>query len=850
MGKFYVALIIMFAYLNNSNADNISFTTDKKVDLRPFAEKYLSPMSILEELPSDFPKIVIDTVNNPAKGHIIIESFQVSAAEDNYIMELDENGKVVWYSKPSNQGLDFKLQPNGRYSYASSVELADKYQAGPIVVQNVYVQHKILDNNKVEIDSVQMQNEYLADMHDFRILPNGNYLLLSYEHVPIDMSRIIPNGNPNAIIVGTVIQELDKDKNCVFQWRSLDFIPVLATKDDPRKAIFEHVHGNSLFIDKDGNLISSFPTTFEIVKIDMVSGEIVWRLGGDKNQFEITGENEADKPYYFRMQHDAKILDNGNLLFYDNAVQKKSGWNSRAVEYKIDEVNKTANLVWEYKHNPPISAFAMGSAQRLDNGNTLINWGLMFMGLNKGVTEVTPEKEIAFELTFPPSNLSYRAQKIGSPTCQPIADIDVYEMLEGNTYLFDDDVEQTGVELSFKTLDAFMYNMMNIKKYKCSPVDPQFEDEAPVLLDGRYLLTPQLLYSFDCEVRFDVATLPRFESAEKLVVYYRPEENVGYFTALPTTFNAANNQIIAQSTDFGEYVIGYIRDAEKIFPPKLMYPLDNKAFVNGDTVRLAWSSTGRLDYFQLQISEDAEFTTIVFDSSNILSSVQYKSDFDANKTYFWRAKTYYRDLVSDWSATKSFNFSEPFITIVNPAGGEYLAKDSITTIRWATNISDSIKVELLRDGNKESVLSDGIISFYDAMSWKVSNTLPESNNYSILVTDKKNSNLSALSNSFQIGKLVGVNDEIPQPDVRAEITTSPNPTSDNMQILLTLNQSDYINLAIYDELGNEKKIIINTYLNEGVYNIPLSTVDLPQGIYFCLLRTLNYSIVNKVIVIR
>ncbi|GAB1372898.1 hypothetical protein MASR1M45_29620 [Candidatus Kapaibacterium sp.] len=236
-------------------------------------------MSKLSELPDDFPAIKVDTVNNPADGSIVMECFQVQTPDANYIMILDKEGNPVYFKKPENQGVDFKVQPNALFSYATRVKLGDKYQAGPLQVQNIYVQHMIMNEKYELIDSIQTDNDYLADMHEFVVLPNGNYLLIAYEHVHIDMSKLIPTGNPNAIVVGTVIQELDKDKNCVYQWRSLDHIPLFASKDDLRKAIFEHVHGNSLYLDKDGNIISSFPTSFEIVKIDMVSGKLIWRLG-------------------------------------------------------------------------------------------------------------------------------------------------------------------------------------------------------------------------------------------------------------------------------------------------------------------------------------------------------------------------------------------------------------------------------------------------------------------------------------------------------------------------------------------------------------------------------------------
>jgi len=47
-----------------------------------------------------------------------------------------------------------------------------------------------------------------------------------------------------------------------------------------------------------------------------------------------------------------------------------------------------------------------GSAERLDNGNTLISWGALHDPL---VTEVTPDGERVFTLSLPPGQRTYRA---------------------------------------------------------------------------------------------------------------------------------------------------------------------------------------------------------------------------------------------------------------------------------------------------------------------------------------------------------------------------------------------------------------------------------------------------------
>ena len=69
---------------------------------------------------------------------------------------------------------------------------------------------------------------------------------------------------------------------------------------------------------------------------------------------------------------------------------------SRALEYVLDQTNKTATLVWEYRNTPDVFALGMGNVQRLPNGNTMIGWGTAVPTL----TEVMPDGRKAFELTM------------------------------------------------------------------------------------------------------------------------------------------------------------------------------------------------------------------------------------------------------------------------------------------------------------------------------------------------------------------------------------------------------------------------------------------------------------------
>ncbi len=124
-----------------------------------------------------------------------------------------------------------------------------------------------------------------------------------------------------------------------------------------------------------GNLLVSSRHQDLVFILDPAEGNVVWAWGPG----EISGP------------HDPSMLPNGNILLFDNGLDRR--W-SRVIE--LDP--RTDTIVWEYRGDPPQDFFTVsrGSAQRLDNGNTLIaesDEGRAF--------EVTPEGELVWEFLNP-----------------------------------------------------------------------------------------------------------------------------------------------------------------------------------------------------------------------------------------------------------------------------------------------------------------------------------------------------------------------------------------------------------------------------------------------------------------
>ncbi len=170
-------------------------------------------------------------------------------------------------------------------------------------------------------------------------------------------------------MTGLIIQELDPSKNVIFEWRSWDHFKVTDTTSLLTDPQIDLVHGNALAVANDGNLLLSSRNQSEVTKINLQTGEVMWRFGGKANQFKIIG----GEPFAF--QHDVRQLANGDITVFDNHGSQQNPAASHAIEYKLDEVNKTATVVWSFTHNPPVFGSFMGDNQRLPNGNTFVAWG-------------------------------------------------------------------------------------------------------------------------------------------------------------------------------------------------------------------------------------------------------------------------------------------------------------------------------------------------------------------------------------------------------------------------------------------------------------------------------------------
>lgn len=344
-------------------------------------------------LPADYPDIQVTMSYHPAPGEVFIAPFGQPGGRGHLVV-LDPNGEPVFYRSTPRLAYDFKMQPNGLLTY--------------FTVPNVYYG---LDSTCTIVDTFSTGNGYVPDGHDLQLLPDGHFLIMAYDYQYVDMSLVVPGGDPDAEVIGLIVQELDAAKNVVFQWRSWDHFQITDMIECGQRLtnpVVDYVHGNALELDTDGNILLSSRHLSEITKIDRMTGDVIWRMGlrAKNNEFTFVKDDEG-----FSFQHDIRRLPNGHITIFDNDNCSYSPTpRSRALEYELDETNKVAALVWEYRNTPDVDAPAMGNVQRLPDGGTMIGWGVTFT--DPKLTEIHADGSKALEVGFNDPNLwSYRSFK-------------------------------------------------------------------------------------------------------------------------------------------------------------------------------------------------------------------------------------------------------------------------------------------------------------------------------------------------------------------------------------------------------------------------------------------------------
>jgi hypothetical protein len=357
-------------------------------------------------LPADFPAWKVKRESKPQVAWYLLTPSEFTTEQPGYVALFDSRGVPVWWHGDTPPPFDAHLLPDGNLAWT---HIAINNPASGAAEEHAF------DGRLVRTFATHGTE---ANEHDLQVQPDGSAFMIAYtprDHV--DLSRW--DGPSDATVLDGDVQQIDRAGRLVWHWSTGQHIPLSASGRWLHRLIFDThplplpdgreaydiAHLNTVEPYGDRLLISNRYHD-ALYSIDRRSGKIVWKLGGrgTAKSLEILDDPLAKRD--FGGQHDARVLDGGRTVtLYDNGTLR--GRPPRALEFRIDERERTARLVRSIDYGPAKDSVCCGGARKLPGGDWVIAWGH-----TPYVTEQTRSGRLVLEIRFAKDVASYRAEPV------------------------------------------------------------------------------------------------------------------------------------------------------------------------------------------------------------------------------------------------------------------------------------------------------------------------------------------------------------------------------------------------------------------------------------------------------
>ena len=312
-------------------------------------------------------------------AHLKNDGSVLLAAKEQYLVCCDWGSKIIWKRKARIHH-DIRTTKDGDLYILSRREEMVWYDGLPMAILNDYIEVYSPNGEKKKEFSV---------FNLLKNIPEVTDCTRKHYH-----SSLIELLQPNLFLNTIKMKFIRKEGDFWFRENSAqDFFHTNSIQ-----VIERDIPG----LCKKNDILLSCRQLDLIAIVDMQNGRAIWWWG----------------PGNLIDQHHATLLENNNILVFDNGDARKRHY-SRVVE--LNPFTKT--IPWEYKSDPPEKFYSStrGACQRLPNGNTLITES------DAGhVFEVTKEGETVWEFYTPELDVEkqertaiYRFTRIVNPEEYP-----------------------------------------------------------------------------------------------------------------------------------------------------------------------------------------------------------------------------------------------------------------------------------------------------------------------------------------------------------------------------------------------------------------------------------------------
>ncbi len=201
--------------------------------------------------------------------------------------------------------------------------------------------------------------------------------------------------------------------------------------------------------------------------------------------------------------------------------------------------------------------------------------------------------------------------------------------------------------------------------------------------------------------------------------------------------------------------------------------------------------------------------------------------------------------------------SIPSLELLYPSGGETLGIGNVAEIRWNSLKVKNVSIGFSTNGGTSwDFVTQTTPALFGSYRWEIPNV--NSNDCLIMILDKDNSSLRAISNSpftIDIPNSVKNGNQIVKDFALFQNYPNPfNPVT-NIEYSIAENLSSvflqqYVSLKVYDSLGKLVATLVNKHQLPGKYSVQFNSNDLSSGTYFYKLKCGNFTAIKKALLMK
>ncbi|MDR0691673.1 MAG: aryl-sulfate sulfotransferase [Prevotellaceae bacterium] len=300
--------------------------------------------------------LYIDEIEEDFPGYLL--SYNRNEPGSVYLM--DTKGNLVWYELIREGVLVANLDTETNRIYMLTGPTSQTYAYNGQYVKVIdLLGNLLLSKNLTTIP--ELANRQIH--HECRPLPDGNIIMVSYVDRDFDLN--IQGRTEQRTVKGDGYIIMDMEGNVTSLWDCFD---ELNPADDPNilSNITDWLHGNSINYDSEGNYYMTFNTISQLWKIDPATGEVKYRVGRN-GTIAIPEEGTANG------MHCANPQSPNEILIIDNARSEDEG--SRAIMYKVNETQKSADIIINSELPKEYSSPNRSNAQKIGENRLLFGSG-------------------------------------------------------------------------------------------------------------------------------------------------------------------------------------------------------------------------------------------------------------------------------------------------------------------------------------------------------------------------------------------------------------------------------------------------------------------------------------------